>query len=531
MLRNIPNHYFVYLFAALLLIMVWVFPYFVTGDGPCHLYNAVVLNDFLHHKNTAFYSQYYSLTQHASPNWFTHYFLVGFMQVFSPMVSEKFLISFCILSMLGGFYFLLKQISTPHFFYFLLFIPLLFQDAFYKGFYNYILSIGLYFYLVGYYIRFVKDPRFWNALFFSFMCVLLFYVHLIGLVLLFLTAGVYSLIHFIQAHFLNKEKFIPAAAITLKSICMLIPSLALTLFFVAEKGISPSNEENPVMHYLYNLLTLKSLVTISTFEKYAVPFFAISILFGFTISTIIAFKKIKTWNKYYITFFIVSSIVLLGYIVLHDNYFGGGILHIRIEVLLYCYIILLLAIQYKDVAVPLALRVIAVLWVSLFLLFKIPCYYKSNNMMNELVQNEPFIKPYSFVLPLSLHHNGVYNNALINLNRNHALHCSEYIGTKKPLLFADNYEALSGLFPLTWKEENNPWLHLSQGLTIESETPDYNLKKFEAVSTQVDYVLLFNVLHSDTLENTYKKIRASLDTDYSLIHTNKDRSIFLFQKK
>lgn len=82
-----------FLFYALLivfLIPVWGNKYFLTGDGPCHLYNSKILLDFITSNNPEFYKEYYVLNKNLEPNWFSH-IILAFLLYFSPYFSNGIL--------------------------------------------------------------------------------------------------------------------------------------------------------------------------------------------------------------------------------------------------------------------------------------------------------------------------------------------------------------------------------------------------------------------------------------------------------
>ena len=72
---------------------VWSGRFFVTGDGPCHVYNARILLDYFLGRHFGFYDPFYSLNTNFEPNWFGHLWLAFFQAFFAPETAEKGLIS------------------------------------------------------------------------------------------------------------------------------------------------------------------------------------------------------------------------------------------------------------------------------------------------------------------------------------------------------------------------------------------------------------------------------------------------------
>ena len=100
----------------LLLLCVWLFPiwsvdFFVTGDGPCHLYNSKILLDWYTKTGRAFYEPFYGMNTNFEPNWLFNLLTVPLVAVFSPAVAEKVFLSIYVLGFALGFRFFVYQIN------------------------------------------------------------------------------------------------------------------------------------------------------------------------------------------------------------------------------------------------------------------------------------------------------------------------------------------------------------------------------------------------------------------------------------
>jgi len=80
-----------YLLLAANLLPFWAFHYFLTCDGPCHLYNSKVLLDFWRGGDVkAFYDQWLYLNARFEPNWFGHAFMMLLQGLHVPgYLAEK----------------------------------------------------------------------------------------------------------------------------------------------------------------------------------------------------------------------------------------------------------------------------------------------------------------------------------------------------------------------------------------------------------------------------------------------------------
>src|SRR5205807_2373569 len=112
----------VLLFAGLVicLIQVWLPGYYITGDGPSHIYNAQILHDIWLNRNRTFYEQFYSLSYQLNPNWLSHILLAAMMFVVNGVIAEKLLVTVYVLLFISGFHRLLKRLSNNN-----TFLPLL----------------------------------------------------------------------------------------------------------------------------------------------------------------------------------------------------------------------------------------------------------------------------------------------------------------------------------------------------------------------------------------------------------------------
>ena len=166
------------------LLPIWGFKCFPSQDGLSHLYNAHILKSYANPDNYLL-RQVYDLRLTLFPNWSSHLILLALMYLFPPLICEKILLTICItLTPLSLFYFLnsvvwpnLQPVNHRSF---LLAtqstgrgktlperISLLFSGNFlglvgfiyafnyllHMGFYNFTLSISLFFFTLGYWCR------------------------------------------------------------------------------------------------------------------------------------------------------------------------------------------------------------------------------------------------------------------------------------------------------------------------------------------------------------------------------------------
>jgi hypothetical protein len=137
--------------ALLYLIPVWAFHYLPTQDGPSHLANAQLLKDYGH--SAAGFEAFFELRAEPMPNWTSHLLLAGMLYLVPPLVAEKLLVSLYVLGFAGAFRYFLGAFGErcrPLSLVGLLFV---YNRCFWLGFWNYCLSLILFWVILGYCLR------------------------------------------------------------------------------------------------------------------------------------------------------------------------------------------------------------------------------------------------------------------------------------------------------------------------------------------------------------------------------------------
>ena len=137
------------------LLPVWGFKYFPTQDGASHIYNSYVVKEYHNHENYRL-REVYELNATVFPNWTSHALLLLLLYVFPPLICEQIVLTLCIgLLPLSLFYFL-NSISKRNMVFGLLGFIFAYNYLLHMGFYNFVLSMSLFFFTMGYWWR-VKD--------------------------------------------------------------------------------------------------------------------------------------------------------------------------------------------------------------------------------------------------------------------------------------------------------------------------------------------------------------------------------------
>ena len=137
------------------LLPVWGFKYFPTQDGASHIYNSYVVKEYHNHENYRL-REVYELNATLFPNWTSHALLLLLLYVFPPLICEQIVLTLCIgLLPLSLFYFL-NSIAKKNIVFGLLGFIFAYNYLLHMGFYNFVLSMSMFFFTMGYWWR-VKD--------------------------------------------------------------------------------------------------------------------------------------------------------------------------------------------------------------------------------------------------------------------------------------------------------------------------------------------------------------------------------------
>jgi hypothetical protein len=139
------------LLVLLYLLPVCVFPYVPTQDGPSHVANAIILKDF--HRPEAWYRDHFELRWEPFPNWTSHALLAGLLFVVPPLVAEKALVSLYVVGFAGSFRYFLGAFGPAARLLAPAALLFLYNRCFLMGFYNFCLSLALFWLGLGYALR------------------------------------------------------------------------------------------------------------------------------------------------------------------------------------------------------------------------------------------------------------------------------------------------------------------------------------------------------------------------------------------
>jgi hypothetical protein len=508
-----PYFFYIILFANLLPVLTCKF--FPTVDGPAHLYNARLIVELIENSNSPI-NEYLTFNQNLNPNWFGHFILATFLTFLPAFISEKLLLIICLIGLPLSIRYLFKSSGLKEYYLLYLVFPFTYSFLFYFGFYNFNLAVILFFYGIGYWLKFKNNLVLSNIFTLMLVSTLICLSHLIIFILFVLVIIIYSIYDIIIQHKLNQFIFPNVLKKIILQFFTILPGLIISINFILFSNSTNSSDKSyiPIKDLINSIKYIMPIKGIN-YDGYNVSgrllLYVFSILITYvTLVNIFSLLKEKRFALKNPIWILLSVMILFLYFTLPDsNGFIIGFVSSRLLLIFFLFIIIALAFQ----KVPVNLKTILFLTINLTNILIIYHNYKSTkqgcNLANEINAISNVIPSYSTVF-------------VINESDNHLHeHLSNYLGCDKPLIITENYEATMGHFPLRWKNTRANLVNiLETKLTSKEENSTNKLL--------TDYVLVI------TEPNRYSQILMSnsiLQSEFVILKKSIKGTITLLKKK
>jgi len=177
---------------ALLVAPLWMFSHFPSTDGGAHVANADVL---LHYHDSAgsAYRQYYQASYRPIPNCLGHLILCGLLLMFSPAMADKIVASACVITLPLSLRYAAAALgrrgrqNAALAGY--LALPLAISYLLHQGFYNFCLSLSVFFLTIAFWLRHQERLTAGRTVTLAALVLLLYLAHLFSLTMACLTIG------------------------------------------------------------------------------------------------------------------------------------------------------------------------------------------------------------------------------------------------------------------------------------------------------------------------------------------------------
>jgi hypothetical protein len=436
------------LFYALLVLHVLpvlLNQYFLTVDGPAHLYNARIIYQMFTQADSV-YNVFYSLQSFLFlPNSIGHLLMIGLQFVFPALLAEKIILILYLIILPLSFRFFIKQVSVQNIWLSIFIFPFVYSFLFIYGFYNFLFGLILMLFASGYFVRFfqkVKKRRYSYIL--GIFALLMFYAHIFVLMLFFLMILLWMLKEMYDM--LKNKTWDKETMNSIFFLCFsLLPSCILSVIFIMQ-GTTSGIEYSYVSitdrwSWIIGVQPAKAL----SYGKEAIYTRWISISFVLLLinAFVIMFQKKYHRNvNQTIGLLIFPVIVLLLYFILPDGNDTSGFISSRLLLVFFLYLIVCIAVWRIHVIVK-YITLFFIIYASVAML---GVYQKNiteyQTYCQSVIEASELIEPDATVV-------SVMNNDLFIFK-----HLHSYIALNKPMLLLQNYEADLNYFPLKWNIQN-----------------------------------------------------------------------------
>ena len=478
------RRFWIAFFIILYLLPVWLFKYFPTQDGPAHLYNAQILRDYA---SSDFFRQYLALRLTLFPNWLSHLLEWGLLYLFPALITEKIFLSlYVILFPLGFFYFLDAVQPGRTLLGFLSFL-FIFNYLFLLGFYNFVLTIPLFLFLLGYWWKKREQLGWKQVVVCNLLLVAIFFGHLVSYALAVGSMGLLALIYF--------RKRVKPILFTL--VCVLPSTLLFFNYYIGSRvagSILPQLDGLRIVALLARLFELNILVSYTDLQQWIAGVVAVIMFLLFEYTVWKDLHEGSDKGKKYPNdrdYFLAPLLVFLVLYMILPSYIGpGGWLNDRLELFAVILLLALLRIgegqRWDWLKGIIGMLVVAN---AIYLVFEIGSL---NRGLEEYTSGISQLQAHKIILPLFFDGYGESRNIGIYVN------ASNYYSLDNQSLNLGNYEVQYDYFPVMLKPgfqtptNNSDWV---QTIFWQPEAIDLC-----GYASHVDYLLTWGAPDAQILD-------------------------------
>ena len=481
------------------LLPVWILRYFPTQDGPSHVYIATVLGSYFDPRQELL-RRYYTVNLALFPNWLTSLLLVGLLHGVSLVIAEKALISLYLVGLPLAVRYALRGLGKNALWASVLVFPILYNDLFHRGFYNFAASVVIFFTIIGYWFRYRCSMRARQLAVLTLMVLLLYFSHIVALVSLVITLIVLE----VFLTFLDGTKRATMINSSLRGICRavgflqwrsllcFIPALILAINFLLQQGggISYSSYSwKTLAWWMYGVIPLANT------PVHLLSGVSVALLWVIVFAYSLAQRKIHCPGFYFDGFFASGVALFALYLLAPESLSGGSFLNQR----LLLFALLLIAIWFGSLgfnsraraSITIAAVGIALLNVALH----VQVYSRISKDSAQYLSAAKLIGSNGTLVALCFASEGCGVGLDSGYLRISPLsHLSGYIAAEHNLVSLSNDHAQMNYFPIRYRPDLDPGPYT---VTIQSggrRVWGRNLPNYaDKTGGDIDYVLLWSI--------------------------------------
>lgn len=506
---------------------IWVFEYFPSQDGPSHLNNARIIQQYFN-PDASLIREYFTLTHGPDPNWLGHLILAALMLLAPPLIVEKLLLSAYVILFPLSVRYAVRALRPESGFLAVLAFPFLYSFPLHMEFYYFCFSLALFFFTLGYWLRHRERFGRRQLVILAGLWLLLYFTHVVSLVMAWLALGLLAL--WLTGYELlgqaRRRKWDPSALWRATRTRLVAPFLAflpillLILAFFGDKGahrrVFTSFEER--RSGLWQLESLTSFRGVELwFSRALVVLVAVAALY--VAMTRLRRRQASRWDG--------LLLVALGFAAVYflapDAMSGGAYIVHRLNLFPFFALLLWLAAHLWGRWPRWGVQLTAVAIAGGILGTHLTTYAVLNRYLREYLAAAERVEAGTTLLSLSFSHRGSELEPSLWTSRIGVFrHAAGHIGAQRSVVVFPNNQANSVHFPTYFRPGLNPHRHISKwGESIEAQPPAVDFLTYpERTGGRVDYVLLWGVHGRLGNHPEVRWIFEQLEAGYERIHTS-----------
>ena len=507
---------------GLQLVPLWAFTFVPTQDGPAHLENAAIL---LRRSTVAVIGQFYLPNPQLVPNWLGHGLLVPLLALFSPALAEKLALSGYVLALPLAFRHLLTPPARARGFALCIF-PFLFGYTFYMGFTSFCWSLVFFFVALSIWFRSRGrlGPARLAGLGLASLAVAL--GHPVTLVALLITLGSLSsgrvLVDLARAQGSGRRARVLRyhGRLWASLAVALLPAAALVVAFSAGGAEGYGLQWLPLGRRLSGLAVLLSLVAVTPADLWVSAALAASIVVAVGTTAWARRHSVSaSWEWLF-----AAGVTLLVALAAPDQFGRGWGMTLRLQFFPFALALLWVGLGRPLPGLARTLPAACSLASLALLGLRLPAHARLSHALEEYTSVAPHVPRGSVILPLQLTlGRDLDRDGLFPLNFSPLLHAAGYVAASRDSVDLANYEANTGLFPVRYRPERNPYLRLARGLGFEGEGSFPCVDLASGSDLGIDHVIVWGPLEDALVDPCVRDWARELARAYDLVFVSRPR--------
>jgi hypothetical protein len=486
--------------------------------------NAFVLR---HYTDPSFsqFQRYYEHNLSPVPNYLSHLTLAALMSVWSPVASEKiFLSAYTVLLPLAA-RFACSAIGAGSRFLVLLIFPFVHNVLLLNGFYNFCLGLPMFFLIVAYCLRTAKPFRTKQTFILSGMLIVQYFCHAVPLVVSLLVVGI--IVIFCWWAEVSRSNWLSSTLRHVLPLAVAVtPLVALASLFLSHRG----NQRQFSIGIVDRLIQLATCYSLVSYDRTEVILSTIVAATFVALIAAVAVRRRQDMGQ--MQYSLLGSVIgcTLLYLVSPNSVGAGTFITERLLLFVYFCLLLWLASFSFSRKSRVALQATAVA-VSLSLgIQHIVKQRQLNGVIEEFLMISSAIAPNTTVFPFIYSFQGVTPEGREMARRVMPFaNLSSWIAAERGVVDLHNYQAWTGDFPLRFRRELDPMLHLSARGGMYKTPPAVDLLGYpRRTGGEITYVILWSIGSIeanprskpilDQLAQAYERVATSTPNGYARLY-------------